>query len=343
MKKTRAFVAAILFTAAALAGMSDAFARDTLRVATTRTSGSATLYLAKDKGYFDEEGIDVEWTYFENQNDLTASIIASQNDVATAGIIAGFYNVAAKQNLRVIAGLISEKPHFVSATYVVTPSAYEKGIRTPKDLLNGARIAIATKGSAHQYALLRLADKYGVDPNSIKVVTMQSNGNILAALKTNAVDAAVMSAVPGAAAAADGAGKIAGYVGDETPGNGPSFFARADVVKTKRDTMVRFLRAMLRAAKDYDAAFQQLGSDGRPVRTKEADDILAIVSKYTGQPVSVISGAMTYIEPDGDFPASEMKTQIETWQQVGMVDSSVTADELLDTTLLNDAKSKKTN
>ncbi|MCW1411297.1 ABC transporter substrate-binding protein [Rhizobium sp. 1AS11] len=343
MKKYRFLAAAFVLAASVSAATSSAAARDAIRVATTKSSGSATIYIAKDRGYFDKEGLDVSWTYFENQNDLTSSVIAGQNDVATAGLIAGFYNVAAKQELRVIAGLISEKPHFQSATFVVTPAAYEKGLRAPKDLLKGARIGIATKGSAHQFALFRLADKYGVDPNTLKIVTMQSNGNILAALQNNAVDAAVMSAVPAATAAAAGAGKIVGYVGDETPGNGPSFFTRADVIGTKRDEMVRFLRAMLQAAKDYDAAFQQLGPDGKPVRTKEADDILAIVSKYTEQPVSVISGAMTYIDPKGGFTLDEMKTQIATWQEVGMVDRSVTADKLLDTSLLDEAISKKSN
>lgn len=312
--------------------------RDVVRVATVKSAGAATLFWAKDKGYFNDEGIDVEWTYFDNLNALTASIIAGQNDVSTSGIIAGFYNMAGKQNLKIIAGLVSEKPGFRTATFVVTPKAYEAGVKTPIDLLKGQRIAVATVGSAHQYALLKLADKYGTDPAGMKIVALQSNGNLLAALKTNAVEAAVMSSIPGAAAAADGAGRIVGYVGDETPYNGIAFLSRGDTVEKKREAMVRFIRAMLRANKDYDAAFQQKGPDGVPVRKAAAQDIMAVVSKWTEQPVKVIAEAMPYIEPDGDLKLSEVQQQVKLWQQSGMVDKTVVAEGLLDTSILDAAR-----
>ncbi|MBI1218578.1 MAG: hypothetical protein GC186_08520 [Rhodobacteraceae bacterium] len=328
--------------AALVAGLAagPAAARELIRVATAKAAGAATIFMAKERGYFADEGIDVQWTFFDNQQSLAASVISGSEDIAASGIPAGFFNIATKNHLKLIAGSGAEKPGFRSATFVATPDAYAAGETAPKDMLT-KKIALSTLGSAHQYALILLAQKYGIDPKALHLIPMQGNGNIVAALTNHAVDAAIMSSVPAATAEANGYGKIIGYAGDETPYNGISFYTRDDEIQNHRAAVVGFLRAMIRAGKDYDAAFQQIGADGKPVRGKGADDILALVSKYTDQPVNVVSAAMTYIEPECSLPEAQVAQQISNWQALGMVDPSVKAADVMDLGPLNDALAPK--
>src|SRR5438105_3046409 len=59
-------------------GAASAPAPQKLRVATIRITADAGLYIADEKGYFKEQGVDVEWVDFATAAEATAPLGAGQ-------------------------------------------------------------------------------------------------------------------------------------------------------------------------------------------------------------------------------------------------------------------------
>ena len=65
--------------------------------------------------------------------------------------------------------------------------------------------------------------------------------------------------------------------------------------------------------------------------------MLAIISEAIGQPTEVVQSSLIYLEPKGAFDVDLAASQISLWQELGLVDKSVTVDNALDTSLLTEA------
>src|SRR5207248_6849094 len=67
-----------------------------LRVATIRITADAGLYIADEKGYFKEQGIDVDWVDFATAAEATAPLGAGQLDIGVGAVGAGLFNAMAR-------------------------------------------------------------------------------------------------------------------------------------------------------------------------------------------------------------------------------------------------------
>lgn len=73
-------------------------------LAMLRLTSSAPLFIAMDKGYFKDEGIDIDAQWFDAAQPIAVATASSKVDVGATGITAGLYNMAAKgQKLYIVA------------------------------------------------------------------------------------------------------------------------------------------------------------------------------------------------------------------------------------------------
>ena len=79
----RVFIAAIIsvFSIAMLAGTTEAAEKLKIRLAAQATSGQVFQYMAKHKGYLDEEAIDIEMIYINNGTDAFSALSSGKVDV----------------------------------------------------------------------------------------------------------------------------------------------------------------------------------------------------------------------------------------------------------------------
>ncbi len=152
------------------------------RVGVLRLSSSAPVFIAQDKGYFRDAGLDVELKFFDAAQPIAVATTSGDIDFGITAFTAGLYNLAGKGTLKVIGGMSREKAGYPLIGYFASNNAYAAGLKMPRDLA-GKRIAVTQVGSSFHYSLGLLADKYGLKLSDMKVLPMQSLSNAAAALK----------------------------------------------------------------------------------------------------------------------------------------------------------------
>jgi NitT/TauT family transport system substrate-binding protein len=312
----------------ALTVTAGARAEDTkVKVGVLRLSSSAPVFIAQDKGYFRDAGLDVELKFFDAAQPVAVAVVSGDIDFGVTSLTAGLYNLAGKGTLKVIGGMSHEKAGFPLIGYFATEKAYASGLKTPRDLA-GKRIAMTQVGSSFHYSLGLLADKYGFKLAEMKLLPMQSLSNVGAALKGETVDAALLPISAARKLLDDGGIKQLGWVGDETPWQVGAVFASPKTLE-KKELVTKFLGVLERADREYHDVILAAVKDGQAPINDKTRPLLEIVAKYTSLPLEQVVGNCAYIDPDGRLDVKDVANQIEWLQGQGFVDKGVTIDAII--------------
>jgi NitT/TauT family transport system substrate-binding protein len=159
-------------------------------------------------------------------------------------------------------------------------------------------------------------------------VPLQSNPNSVAAVSGGSVDAAISLVTYLKPAIDKGDVKLLGYVGDETPWQLVGCFVSTKTADGRGDVVRRFLRAFRKATRDYHDAFT--APDGSRKDMAGAPELLAIMAKYTGQPVSQIDESIGYIDPNAAIDTADVARQVAWYKAQGLVKGDEPGDRLVD-------------
>ena len=294
------------------------------KIGVLRLSSSAPVFIAQDKGYFREAGLDVELKFFDAAQPIAVATTSGDVDFGVTAFTAGLYNLAGKGTLKVIGGMSREKAGYPLIGYFASNNAYAAGLKTPKDLA-GKRIAVTQVGSSFHYSLGLLADKYGFKLADVKVLPLQSLSNAAAALKGETVDAALLPVSTARKLMDDGGAKFLGWVGDETPWQLGAVFASPKTL-TNKALVTKLLGALARADREYHDVILASMKDGKAPINDKTKPLLEIIAKYTNLPVEQVVGNCAYIDPDGKLDVKNVDNQIEWLQEQGFVDKGFDAD-----------------
>src|SRR5689334_15524581 len=298
------------------------------KVGVLRLSSSAPVFIAQDKGYFREAGLDIELKFFDAAQPIAVATTSGDVDFGVTAFTAGLYNLAGKGTLKVIGGMSREKAGYPLIGYFASNKAYEAGLKMPKDLA-GKRVAVTQVGSSFHYSLGLLADKYGFKLSDVKIVPLQSLSNAAAALKGETVDAALLPVSTARKLMDDGGATLLGWVGDETPWQLGAVFAAP---KTLANTAVatRLLGALAKADREYHDVILAAMKDGVVPVNEKTRPLLEIIAKYTNLPVDQVVGNCAYIDPDGKLDVKNVDNQIKWLQEQGFADKGYDADAIID-------------
>ena len=326
----KGFARAALACALVLASSVIARADDApkVKVGVLRLSSSAPVFIAEDKGYFRDEGLNVELKFFDAAQPIAVATTAGDVDVGVTAFTAGLYNLAGKGTLKVIGGMSREKAGYPLIGYFASNNAYAAGLKTPKDLA-GKRIAVSQVGSSFHYSLGLLADKYGFKLSDMKIVPLQSLSNAAAALKGETVDAALLPVSTARKLMDDGGAKLLGWVGDETPWQLGAVFASPKTLANK-EVVTKLLAALERADREYHDAILAAVRDGEAPIDEKTKPLLEIIAKYTNLPVEQVVGNCAYIDPGGKLDVNNVDNQVRWLQEQGFVDKGFGADAIID-------------
>ncbi|HZB90307.1 MAG TPA: ABC transporter substrate-binding protein [Stellaceae bacterium] len=304
-------------------------AAESLTIGVLKLASSGPVFIAVDRGYFAAQGLAPELRFFDAAQPVAVGTVAGDVDIGVTGLTAGFYNLAGKGALRIVGAQSREAPGYHLVAYIASDRAYDAGL-TRLAALPGHSVAISQVGSTFHYSLGLLAEKLGFPLASLRLLPLQSMGNMAAAVKGNQADAALLPATLAVPLAASGGAHILGWVGDETPWQLGAIFTRARTIAERRAAVAGFIAAYRRAAHDFYDAFLVKGADGRPHEGPEAGALLAIIAKYTGQSPAQIRNGIPYIDPDARLLVDDIDHQVAWYQSQGLVDKSVDATSLLD-------------
>ena len=297
------------------------------KIGVLRLSSSAPVFIAQDKGYFRDAGLDVELKFFDAAQPIAVATTSGDVDFGITAFTAGLYNLAGKGTLKVIGGMSREKAGYPLIGYFASNNAYAAGLKTPKDLA-GKRVAVTQVGSSFHYSLGLLADKYGFKLSDVKIVPLQSLSNAAAALKGETVDAALLPISTARTLMDSNGAKFLGWVGDETPWQLGAIFASPKTL-THAQLVTRLLTALTRADREYHDVVLAAIKDGVVPINEKTRPLLEIIAKYTNLPVEQVVGNCAYIDPDGKLDVKNVDNQIKWLQEQGFADKGFDANAII--------------
>jgi len=325
----RAFTRRVMIGLLAVAVLGPARADETLKakVGVLRLSSSAPVFIAQDKGYFRDAGIEIELRFFDAAQPIAVATTSGDVDIGITAFTAGLFNLAGKGTLKVIGGMSREKAGYPLIGYFASNQAYANGLTAPKDLA-GKRVAVTQTGSSFHYSLGLLADKYGFKLSDVKIVPLQSLSNAAAALKGETVDAALLPVTTARKVMDEGGAKLLGWVGDETPWQLGAVFASPKTL-TNKPLVTKLLAALARADREYHDVILASIKDGKADITDTTKPLLEIIAKYTNLPVEQVVGNCAYIDADGKLDVKNVDNQIKWMQEQGFVDKGFDAEAII--------------
>jgi NitT/TauT family transport system substrate-binding protein len=292
-----------------------------VRAASLKVLSEAPLALARARGYFTAEGLDVELVDFAVTADALPPLGTGQLDVLTGGLNPAVFNAVARGvDIRIVADGGSLGPDNDWLALVVRRAHVDSGrYRGPADL-RGMSIAVPGPYSVVHYALKVLLEQNGLTLADVDVQPVSMADHATAV--TNArVDAAftvepfvTQSVSLGGAVRVLGVHEVVPYLSSGFTAYSPAFPARS------ADAAVRFMYAWLRGVADYNAAF---GPERRG--TDEAVQILREASIALNPSTQLPRFAL-----DGRFDVAGMAGMLDWYVADGVVPPGVDLARVVD-------------
>ena len=318
-----------LIAAAAIAR--PARAAETIRLGLLKTLSPAPFYIAQEFGHFAGEGVQVEFKFFQAAQPIAAAAVAGDIDVGVTALTGGFFSLAGKGALKVIGGALHEQKGFDLTAILVSRKAYDAGL-TSVEKLPGHSFGITQYGSSFHYMIGRIAETAGFDLKSITLRPLQDIGNMMAAVRSGAVDATMAIASQAKPAEASGDAKIIGWVGDRIPYQITALFA-AKPALARPDALHRFARAYQKGVADYRAAFLRFEGP-KPVRSPATETAIAAIRKYVftadaDGPEKILAGIGWYDEAAA-LDTADVAAQLAWFQAQGLVKDPIQAADIIE-------------
>src|SRR6201986_1720539 len=89
------------------------------KIGVLRLSSSAPVFIAADKGYFRDAGLDVELKFFDAAQPIAVATTSGDVDFGVTAFTAGLYNLAGKGTLKGIGGMSREEAGYPLIEYFV--------------------------------------------------------------------------------------------------------------------------------------------------------------------------------------------------------------------------------
>ncbi|MGI6853912.1 ABC transporter substrate-binding protein [Mesorhizobium sp. 1B3] len=287
----------------------------------------APFFVAEELGYFDEFGLDVTLSP-KGGTAETIQMLASGNIVSGAATWgAGLFNSINSGATVTIVGTLAKMPDTVPSPspFMVSEQAWQAGIREVKDL-KGKRVGIPGPGGFGLYSVAKALEKGGLTVDDVEAVYLPPPATA-AAFANGGLEAGWSIEPFALQLEKEGLGRR--LVEDHTFGTELGFIAfNNEFAKQNEGAVVNFLAAFLKAARQLDNGGWQ------------DDNILQIVSKYTGTEKETLKGiAYTVRSEDGSIDLASVREQEEFFRARGALeyDGSIDIDSVYRTDLLEKA------
>jgi NitT/TauT family transport system substrate-binding protein len=284
-----------------------------IKVGILPSANAAPFHLGIKKGFFKEEGLDVEPQVMQGGSELTTALVSGATQISHLGVINEIIARSKGLPIKMITSYLEDETDpEKSFMQVVVPKG--SPIKSVKDLA-GKTIAANEVRAYGETVVKASLEKQGVDPNSIKITEIPFP-EMPAALAKGQVDAAWVLEPFLSIALAEGATRIDSP--SVTLGGGKNFvdggwIATEKYIASDRDIVDRFVRAMNKST-EYAAANEQ-----------EVRDIIPTVSKVKPEAAKTLR-----------LPHFDTQLDPELFQQAvdyvakyGIIDRKPTREELL--------------
>jgi NitT/TauT family transport system substrate-binding protein len=282
----------------------------------------AGIYLAQDRGYFQEQGLDVDYINFDAGSRMIAPLAQDQIDVAAGATSAGLFNAWNRDiPIKVVADKGSQPPGNGYMALMVRKDLMDSGkIRDYADL-RGLNIAIVATGQTDHHTMAMALAKGGLTLADANVIEMAFPDQIVG-LRNASIDVA-LGIEPFISKMVDDGIAVRWHGSDEIypeqltaavlygPGFVPTEAAR------------RWMIAYLKGVRDYNDAFKR--NRGRDAVV----DVLVKNIKGIDAPAYARIVAPG-LDPNGKFSVAGVASDIRFYQDQGLLKQPIDAEQVVD-------------
>ena len=289
----------------------------------------APIFVAKERGYFAEQGIDADLQPLPGGADMITLTATGKFDVAISGAGPAFWNAEALGlPIKAIApGHMEGNP--VATPLMISKAACESGaIKSVADL-KGKKVSVNARG-ATEYWLAAALGTAGLTINDIQLQTLNFS-DAVAALQSGAIDAAMVGEPVATLAEQKGLAVrlLTDFpVQDVQP---TALFANTDWTKAHSDLATGVVTAYLKASREM-----MNGGFDNPTD-------LAIIEQYTGVPAALVQEAVRPIYPvNGEFSIAGLQKMQAFFRMRGQLeyDKDLDPTAVIDTQFVDAALAK---
>jgi len=275
------------------------------------------LFLAQDRGYFREAGLDVEMVRFNSGAEMVVGLGTGELSAGFAGASPGLFNAWARgvRTVFVADGGRSAPGH--SNTLVVVRTDLADEIRRPGDL-RGRRAGLSVVGSVIDYMMRNLFEQNGMSLDDVEVVRLPS-ADVNAGLAGRTLDVAGVGEPFGAMAEQMGIARKWLTAEQIVPGMQVAGIAVSQQALSDRAQIVALVTAYLRGVRDFLP-----GQSSDP-------SIIEVVNRWSGVSPDIIRRAEpAYMDPNGGMDVEDVRRQQAFWLRQGVIDRAVPIDDRFD-------------
>ena len=286
----------------------------------------APLYVAIERGYFRQQGLEVELIGTPGGVSSFVVLASGRSEVVIGGLGAALFNAVARGlDFKVVGPVHMERPP-VSTPLVASKKAYDSGeIRKVSDL-RGKKVSVNVLGSATEFWLQAALHKGGLTMEDVEVIGVNFP-DVPAALANGAIAAGLLGEP--LATLAEDRGQIVRLSDDFIDGvQVTAVYYSGEFIRRDPNLAVGFMVAFLKAARDlYGNGYKRT-------------DVAKIVEKYTGVPATVVRRASPpFHEPNGKMNFNDFKRLQDFFKKRGSLtyDKPLPPEAYIDTSFARQA------
>lgn len=322
--KKIAIIAGVVILVAVIAGafltVGTASADNKIRVGYLPSTGDSLYFIAKEKGYFADEGLDVELNEFQTGPDEINSLLADKLDVEAGGVGEPLNFINNGKDLQIIGGAMGG-----GSSAIAKDNQTAEALRNDPKNYEGKTVA-TVKMSTPDVTIKAALKAQGVDLNKVNFVEFKTAADVVQAVKSGKAEVGLVW--PPFEYTAQQQGLVLVKYSDEYQPNHPCcrIVTTAAKVKENPDKWVKFEKALIRAYDFYK---------------NNPDETTAIVGKYVKMDSATLKKAL-YNGHLSLVPDPNKKGTLNYWnflKDLGYSNITDTAalDKSIDTTIYKTA------
>ncbi|HLH25153.1 MAG TPA: ABC transporter substrate-binding protein [Chloroflexota bacterium] len=296
-----------------------------VRYASQYASSDVPLFIAAEKGYFEQAGVDFEFVRFGNSSEAIPALGTGQVEASSSGTNPALWNAVARGiPLKMVLDKGTFRPGWGDQALAIRKAVYDAGRGHTLDDLQGLRIAMTPpgRGTASGCALGAGLQRVG---QTLDVVDIQPINfpEQLAALANGAVDGAMLNEPFLARALSQGTVVRAVDLDQMYPGFTISTVIFSSTLYDDKPAAKGVIKAFVRAVRDYLDARAGTGSG------MTWADVTATMGRYTGlDPASLTDLSPTGFNPNGLPNKDSLLYCYRFFRDEGLIPAAVSDQQL---------------
>jgi NitT/TauT family transport system substrate-binding protein len=230
----------------------------TVKIGTVGGLTDAGIFIAQARGYFNEQGITLDYKVFGSSSDFMPALGSGQLDIGGIIVSAGLFNsVASGINLRVVGDKQSVMKDFCTPVYVIRKDLFDSGKHQNLGDLKGLKFAVSGKPTLGWFASVEWAKMKGLKEKDVTWVEL-GYPQMLPAFESKSIDIAKLID-PFTTKIIDArAGVLIGDDWEVTPDGTvvPIVYSEAFATQ-KRDLGQKFMVAYVKGVREYNDAYRK--------------------------------------------------------------------------------------